>query len=222
MTPGIRDLLAVYPSVTDRPSSAKRGQDWRRGLPVLSDGTIVLRELRVRDAPALLDHLNHALVLQYIASCPPTVEGFRRFIRWTHVERRRGLHACYGIIPPGQTTPAGIIQIWPIERDFSTAEWGFVLGDAYWGTGVFLRSARLFLDAVLLQALFGPLGVYRLEARAVEANGRGNRLLRRLGAAREGVLRGAFKKGDVVRDHVMWSILAPEWVALRARARTAH
>jgi RimJ/RimL family protein N-acetyltransferase len=185
-------------------------------LPELSDGTIVLRELRSRDAPSLLAHLNHSRVFQHIARCPSTVDGFRRFIRWTHAERRRGLHACYGIVPPGQTTPAGIIQIWPIERDFSTAEWGFALGESYWGTGLFMRSARLFLDAV-----FGPLGVFRLEARAVDANGRGNGVLRNLGATREGVLRGGFKEGDVVRDHVMWSMLAPQWVAIQSRTRNA-
>lgn len=185
-------------------------------MPVLSDGTIVLREPHSRDAPSLLAHLHRSQVFEYIAPCPSNVEGFRRFIRWTHAERRRGLHACYGIVPPGQTTPVGIIQIWPIERDLSTAEWGFVLGDSYWGTGLFVRSARLFLDAV-----FSTLGVFRLEARAVDRNDRGNGALRKLGATREGVLRGGFRRGDVANDHVMWSILAPEWAALRGRACNA-
>ena len=206
--------MAVHQNLGDRSSSAERGFQWRRRLPELSDGTIVLRGLRSHDAPSLLAHLNHSRVSEYIAPCPSTVDGFRRFIRWTHAERRRGLHACYGIIPPGRTTAAGIIQVWPIERDFWTAEWGFVLDDSYWGTGLFMRAARLFLDAV-----FGPLGVFRLEARAVEANGRGNGVLRKLGATRESVLRGGFRNGDVVRDHVMWSMLAPEWVALRDRGR---
>ena len=208
--------MAVHQSLADRSSSAERGRDWRRGLPELSDGTIVLRGLRSHDAPSLLAHLNHSRVSEYIAPCPSTVDGFRRFIRWTHAERRRARHACYGIIPPGERSPAGIIQAWPIERDFSTAEWGFVLDDSYWGTGLFMRSARLFLDAV-----FGLFGVIRLEARAVNANDRGNGVLRKLGATREGVLRDGFRNGDAVRDHVLWSVLAPEWVALRSRARNA-
>lgn len=207
--------MTVHQSFIDRSSSAWRGREWRHGLPELSDGTIVLRELRSRDAPSLLGHLNHSRVLRYIAPCPPVVDQFRRFIRWTHAQRREGRHACYGIIPPGQTTPVGIIQIWPIESDFSTAEWGFVLGDQYWGTGLFMRSAPLFLDAI-----FGPFGVVRLEARVVDANARGNGVLHKLGATREGVLRGGFRDGDVVSDHVMWSILAPEWLALRSRARS--
>jgi len=52
--------LAVHHRVTDGSSSAERGREWRQGLPALSDGTIVLRELRSRDAPSLLRHLNQS------------------------------------------------------------------------------------------------------------------------------------------------------------------
>jgi RimJ/RimL family protein N-acetyltransferase len=138
------------------------------------------------------------------------VEGFKRFIQWTHLQRRAGLHACFGIVPPGDASAIGLLQIWPIELDFSTAEWGFVLSEAYWGTGLFASGARLLLDFA-----FGTLGVLRLEARAAEANARGNGVLRKLGATREGVLRRAFRDGDELRDHVMWSILADEWFLRR-------
>jgi RimJ/RimL family protein N-acetyltransferase len=183
---------------------------------------VILRELRLQDAPSLLTHLNNTRVLQYIAPCPTSTDEFRRFIGWTRAERRRGLHACFGIIPPKQTAPAGIIQIWPIERDFSTAEWGFVLGESYWGTGLFARGARLFLDAVLLDGLFDSSGVFRLEARAVDVNGRGNGVLRKMGATPEGVLRGAFRKGEAGHDQVMWSMLASEWRARRERDRRVN
>jgi ribosomal-protein-alanine N-acetyltransferase len=203
--------------MSDGQHSADRRGDWRRGLPVLTDGNVTLQGLQQRDASSLLAHVRKPAVLQYVAPCPGSVEGFRRFVRWTHAERRRGRHACYGIIPAGETKPVGIIQLWPIERDFSTAEWGFVLGDEYWGTGVFVGSARLLLDFA-----FGTLGVTRLEARAVDANGRGNGVLLKLGATREGVLRRGFRDGAVVRDHIMWSILADEWATLRRTERKAH
>jgi len=157
--------MAIHQNVTDPAPAVGRGREWRRGLPLLNDGGVILRELRLQDAPSLLAHLNDARVLRYIAPCPSTVEDFRRFIRWTRAERRRGLHACFGIIPPQQTTPAGIIQLWPIERDFSTAEWGFVLGESHWGTGLFARSARLFLDAVFFDAC-SVLVAYSVSKRA--------------------------------------------------------
>jgi RimJ/RimL family protein N-acetyltransferase len=188
--------------------------EWCSGLPELHDDGLTLRELHSSDARSLVGHLNRPAVLQYIASCPATAEGFVRFIRWAHDQRRRGVFACYGIVPCGQAVAVGVIQFWPIEPDFSTAEWGFALGDAFWGTGLFARSARLVLDA-----MFSQLGVYRLEARSADDNTSGNRALEHLGAKREGVLREGFRKGSFVRDHVMWSILAADWHARRTGER---
>jgi [ribosomal protein S5]-alanine N-acetyltransferase len=209
--------MALHNSSSERVGDVARTLDWRRGLPVLTDGTVTLRELRSGDATSLVAHLNDRRVCRYIAPCPSTTADFRQFIRWTQAERRRGALACYGVVPDGITRPVGVIQVWRVERDFSTAEWGFAIGESFWGTGLFQRGAGLMLDLT-----FSQLGVYRLEARSVDSNGRGNRVLEKLGAKREGVLRGGFHDGDGARDQVMWSILAPEWQALRYRARYAN
>jgi RimJ/RimL family protein N-acetyltransferase len=209
--------MALHHAMDDESEAAATPIDWRRGLPLLTDDAVTLRALRQSDAPSLLHHVSDARVLQYIAASPATVDGFRRYVRWTHGQRRRGGLACFGIVPAGATNAVGVMQVWPIEPDFSTAEWGFALGAAFWGSGLFTRAARMFVDAV-----FSQLQVYRLEARSVDANLRGNRAFERLGARRDGLLRGGFRDGDVVRDHVMWSILAPEWRAMREMAHRAH
>ena len=192
------------------PFAVSRNVDWRNGLPELRGDLVTLRELRSDDAPSLVAHLNCDAVNRHMASCPPTQERFLRFIEWVSEERRRGSLVCYGVVPFGQPAAIGLIQFWPIERDFFTAEWGFVIGKAFWGTGVFVRGATLAIDAA-----FDRFNVYRLEARAVVGNTRGNRVLEKLGAVRDGVLRGGFREGNQVHDHVMWSILAPEWRARR-------
>jgi RimJ/RimL family protein N-acetyltransferase len=89
---------------------------------------------------------------------------------------------------------------------FQTGEWGFALGSAYWGSGLFLDSARQVLDFA-----FDHLGVRRLEARAAVVNGRGNGALRKTGAVQEGVLRRSFHRGGQFHDQVLWSILAEDW-----------
>ncbi len=204
--------MALRKSIAEPSNVAPAGTDWRGGLPRLRGRSVSVRELRIDDAPSLVAHLNDARVCSYIAPCPSTAAGFARFIRWTHAERRRGKLACFGIVPAGGTCAVGVVQVWPIERDFSTAEWGFALGESFWGSGLFVSVAGLVLDVV-----FSQLGVYRLEARVVDINERGNRIFAKLGATRDGVLRGGFRDGFVVRDHVMWSILAPEWQAQRLR-----
>ena len=191
--------------------------NWRERLPVLQTRSVLLRELDLSDAPSLLHHVCREQVLRYIAQSPTSVEGFERFIRWSHVQRRRRSNICYGVVPARETAAVGLLQIWPIEPDFSTAEWGFVIGADYWVKGVFSRAAHLFLDFA-----FDTLGVLRLESRAVDANTFGAAALTRLGARSEGRLRQAFRQGDVLRDYVLWAILADEWAEARARSRGAN
>ena len=198
-----------------RAYSDRRPSRWSNGLPVLSDDLVTLREPRASDVDSLFDQVRNPTVLQYIAAAPSSVENFGRFIRWTRVQRRNGRHICFAIVPHGQTSAVGVIQIWPVEPDFSTAEWGFFVGERFWGTGLFVAAAELMLDFA-----FGTLGVMRLEARAVDVNGRGNGILRKLGASCEGSLRSGFRDGLEPRDHVMWSILADEWMRRRQRRRS--
>jgi ribosomal-protein-alanine N-acetyltransferase len=187
-------------------SDSAQERNWRRSLPVLGSDRMILRGLTAADAPSLLANVSDREVLQYLAAAPSTVDGFERFIRWTQRERRRGTHVCYGVVPRETGRVIGVIQIWPVERDYSVAEWGFVLGRAYWGTGLFVDAASLFLTFT-----FDWLGVKRLEARAAAMNGRGIGALRKLGAVREGVLRSAFQAEHARLDHVMWSILSEDW-----------
>lgn len=203
--------MALRKQFVDPSEPAPIQADWRKALPELRDDVVTLREVREDDAGTLVAHLYRPPVLRFITPCPSTREGFKRFIRWAQAERRRGRFACYGIVPAGVTAAVGVIQVWPIERDFTTAEWGFALGEEYWRTGLFTRSARLAIDALFLH-----LRIKRLEARAVDTNEMGNRALERLGAVREGTLRSGFSNGLIVRDHVMWSILASEWTAARS------
>ena len=204
------------PRQSRRRGSHDPDRDWRRQLPTLTHASVSLRGLRKSDAASLLNHLNRRSVLEFVQPSPKSVKGFEQFIHWTQSRRRQGWHLCFGIVPAGQTRPVGIIQVWPIEQDFSTAEWGFVVSEAYWGTGLFLQAARLMFDFA-----FGALGVHRLEARSVQTNARGNAVLRKLGARRDGILREAFHRDGAFRPYIMWSILAPEWSVSRKKLLSA-
>lgn len=180
--------------------------DWRQGLPVLAGSMVTLRDLRLSDAPALLAMLSTEEVARFISPPPTTVDGFERFIAWTHRERAAGNYVCFGIVPHGLETAIGIIQIRQLEPGFSTAEWGFAIGSAFWGTGVFVDSAKLAVDFG-----FARLGVHRLEARAAVANGRGNGALRKIGALQEGILRKSFLRNGQYHDQTLWTILDEDW-----------
>jgi hypothetical protein len=105
-----------------------------------------LRELRLSDAPALLAMLSTEEVARFISPPPTTVEGFERFIAWTHRERAAGNYVCFAVVPHNMDTAIGIFQVRQLEPGFGTAEWGFAIGSTFWGTGIVLDAAAQVVD----------------------------------------------------------------------------
>ena len=187
------------------PSTVTR-TDWRASLPLLAGSNFMLRELRAEDASSLLAMLTTEEVSRFISPPPTTVEGFERFIAWTVHEREHGNFICYGVVPNGMTTAVGLFQLRALEPGFGSCEWGFALGSQFWGTGLFVESAKTILDFAV-----DVMGTQRFEARAAVANGRGNGALRKIGAVQEGILRRSFLRHGQYHDQVLWSILAEDW-----------
>jgi RimJ/RimL family protein N-acetyltransferase len=184
--------------------------DWQASLPVLTGLQVVLRELRASDAASLFAMLTSEEVSRFISPPPTTIEGFERFIAWTVREREAGRYVCYAVTVKGYDTAIGIFQVRELEPAFATAEWGFAIGSAFWGTGVFQESAELVLEFA-----FETLGVHRLEARAAVKNGRGNGALMKIGAVQEGLLRRSFLKNGEFVDQVLYAIVEDDWRDLR-------
>jgi RimJ/RimL family protein N-acetyltransferase len=208
-------LRDVQPVNTSRPAHAATRtatvtSDWRQALPVLTGSMVTLRELRISDAASLLAMLSTEEVARFISPPPTTVEGFERFIAWTQRERAAGNYACFAVVPHGMDTAVGIFQVRQLEPCFSTAEWGFALGSAFWGTGMFMDGARMVIDFA-----FDIIGTHRLEARAAILNGRGNGALRKIGAMQEGILRKSFLRNGEYLDQALWTILDEDWRAQR-------
>jgi ribosomal-protein-alanine N-acetyltransferase len=198
--------LAPMPAVLPRPTG-----NWRGGLPVLTGSLVTLRELRASDAPALFAALTTQQVSRFISPPPSSVDGFERFIAWTHRQRAAGQYVCFAVVPKNSDMPIGIFQVRSLEPAFGTAEWGFALAEEFWGSGVFIDGAKLVIDFAI-----EVIGTHRLEARAALKNGRGNGALRKVGAVQEGVLRRSFLRNGQYLDQALWTILAEEWLQAKA------
>lgn len=200
----MRPLPLSLPVAT-RPLQAP-ALDWRVALPALNGRRVRLRELTLADARSLLTAVNAEEVSRFISPQPGNVSAIERFITWARSEREAGRVACFALTTADSDEAIGMFQVRALEPGFATAEWGFVIGSAYWGRGLFVEAASLVVDFA-----FDVLGVRRLEARAAAANGRGNGALRKVGAVQEGVLRRAFLRDGRLQDQVLWSILSDEW-----------
>ena len=199
--------MVEYPVTIAEPTTST---DWRHGLPVLTGKQVVLRELRASDAASLFALLTTEEVSRFISPPPTSVEGFEKFIAWTLRQRQAGTYACFAVTVQGFDTAIGIFQMRDAGSEFETAEWGFAIGSAFWGTGVFQEGAEL-----VLEFMFETVGVHRLEARAAVLNGRGNGALLKMGAVQECILRKSFLRNGAYLDQVLYAMLDTDWRATR-------
>jgi RimJ/RimL family protein N-acetyltransferase len=186
--------------------------DWRQSLPTLTGRLVTLRQIELSDAPALLETMTSDAVARFISTPPHGLEQFGRFIERMRHQQQRGAYACFAVVPAGETRAVGLFQVHALEPAFGSAEWGFALAMTHWGTGLFVEAATLVAGFV-----FDTLGASRLEARAALGNGRGNGALRKLGAVREAILRGAFLCRGEYHDVALWSILVSDWRRVHAQ-----
>lgn len=108
----------------------------------------------------------------------------------------------------------GSTSLHEVDRDHRRAVVGLTwLGRRWWG-GTTNPASKL----ALLTHAFETWGLHRVAFRVDPANGRSLTAVERLGAVREGVLRGHRTTPDGrTADSVALSILAPEWPLVRAR-----
>jgi RimJ/RimL family protein N-acetyltransferase len=188
---------------------------WTTQIDALSGDLVGVREVVDADAPALFDLLTDPVVAADMSAPPQSVGAFRGFIAWAREERAQARSVALGIVPRGLEDAVGIIQVRAQEPSWTVAEWGFAIGAAFWGTGVFPEAANLVAGFA-----FDRMGVHRLEARAVIANARGNGALQKLGARPEGTLARSFPRGARRDPQLMWGLHADDWrqkVLLRPR-----
>ena len=202
----------LYPIVSE--AGGADAASWRRGLPVLEGRITTVREVRPSDAASLFELFTDPDVNRYISPPPPSIDAFAGFVTWAQAQRARGAMVCFSIVPVGLRDAVGIIQMRALDPSFALAEWGFVLGSAFWSTGVFEDAASQVLDFA-----FNTLKVHRLEARAVSANGRGNGALQKLGAITEAVLAQALDRHGHYHEQLLWAMLADDWRARDAALR---
>jgi RimJ/RimL family protein N-acetyltransferase len=204
-------IMSTLTTTTNVAPNATVSTDWKKRLPVLQGQGVTLRELRTSDAASLLALLTTEEVTRFISPPPTTLDGFERFINWASREREAGRYLCFAVVPDGYDTAVGLFQVRQLDPMFGTAEWGFAIGSAFWGTGLFAKGADLVIEFA-----FEVIGVHRLEARAAVQNGRGNGALRKLGAVQEGILRKSFLKGGKYIDQSLWTILHDDWYRSKA------
>ena len=176
--------------------------DWWVQVPVVSGPSIRIREIEAADSAALLELFGDPHVNRYLYPPPQSLTQFEGFVEWARRQREGAKCVCFAVVPNGLQQPIGLFQLRALDPEFRLAEWGFAMAPSFWSTGLFKEAASLVAEFAF------AIGVKRIEARAVVANGRANRALEKIGAKGEALLRKAFRHNE---PQFLWAIVADEW-----------
>jgi RimJ/RimL family protein N-acetyltransferase len=145
-------------------------------------------------------------VTRFVPPPPDTLQKIEEFIAWTTAEHRAGRQWCFAIVPHGSSTAAGLIQVRRCDGERGVVEWGFLLAERFWGTGVFVESARRVLDA-----LFAHADIRRVRARTALLNDRGTGVLRKMGFVPLRRRAGTVVTKDGCFDQALWEMTSARW-----------
>jgi len=181
--------------------------------PVLLEGRILrLEPLSLDHAPGLWPHAGPE-VFQWMADLPRD-GSYEAFRDWIGETMRRPASLTFAMILTGTGEPAGVSGYLDIRPDHRGIEIGRTwIGKAHQGSRVNPESKLL-----LFRHAFETLGALRVQLKTDLRNIQSQRAIEKLGAVREGVLRRyQIRSNGEVRDTVIYSVLAEEWPALKAR-----
>lgn len=190
-------------------------------MPEFDPQPVVLAGRHVRLEPLCLEHADglhsaHAPEIWEFLSCPPpkSTAEMRDWIAGALAKAAEGVELPFALCAPGDGCLIGSTRYLDIQRPHRGLEIGWTWIGPAWQRSSINTEAKL----LLLTHAFETLGAIRVQLKTDARNTRSQRAIVRLGATYEGTLRRHRILCDgVIRDTVMYSIIADEWPRIKAR-----
>lgn len=171
-------------------------------LPTSLPG-VVLRSWRASDKPDLVQQANNRKVWRNMTHTFPHPYTADDADLWLRIAAAPGPSIQLAIEVDGRA--AGGIGVIAGEGIFcNTAQFGYWLGEGYWGRGIASASAQALAQRIASERRFA-----RLEAQVFEWNPPSMRVLEKAGFTREALLRCAATKDGRLIDTVLYARVIP-------------
>jgi RimJ/RimL family protein N-acetyltransferase len=166
----------------------------------ITDGVVVLRELREGDRAVVLSAMRDELVARWLnMPAAPSDRDFDALLRVTRDGRASGDRIDYVVTEPGADVSLGAVIASRRHRD--NYEVAYLAGAAGRGRGLMTRAVRILCEWLLEE------GVGRIELRTHPDNAPSQKLAERAGFRREGLERKSIWLHGRREDAVVWSLL---------------
>lgn len=169
--------------------------------PTLRTPRLVLRPLDLDDAAAVQRLAGHPAIADTTLNIPhPYLDGMaEQWIRSGAAAWEKGSGVAYAITEGGELRGVITMKLDPRSR---CGEFGYWIGQPYWGRGLATEALRAFLDFG-----FREMGLNRIQASHLSRNPASGRVMEKAGMVREGVHRERLLKNDRFEDTVEYAIL---------------
>lgn len=183
-------------------------------IPV--DEEISLRILTLKDAPAIFELVdrNRSFLRKFLpwVDYNTTVEDSKQFIRERLRLFKKDLGFSLCIMYQGKIV--GTIGLHYIDKGDSKTEIGYWLVKNQQGKGIMHRSCW-----ALINYCFTHLKLHRIEIRSAADNIASQRVIKRLGFKKEGVLRDSTLQNKTFQDTIVYSMLSYEFKPNKKRTK---
>lgn len=179
---------------------------------VLENSRVRLRPLELADFDALKAVAFDADLWQFTLTRGDDAVSLAAYLRQALEARAQGLRYPFAIVDRATGQLAGSTSYYNLAADEQRLSIGYTwVGHAFQRSGLNRACKHL-----LLSHAFGLLGCERVELETDARNHRSRTAMQRMGATEEGTLRSHRRtQGGLRRDTVIFSIIRPEWAALR-------
>jgi ribosomal-protein-alanine N-acetyltransferase len=174
--------------------------------PTFNTDRLRVRPIELTDAKALFEFMSDRKVTERYGQKPRTWEETQAWVRDRLADRSRRGSIYWVFTLRGDSVAIGSCCYWNFEPGFRTAEIGYELHRAHWGTGIMTEA----LPPIISYG-FARLGLHRIEASPLAENRPSRRLLLKLGFKNEGRLRQrVFFRGRYL-DQSYYGLLREDW-----------
>jgi RimJ/RimL family protein N-acetyltransferase len=166
----------------------------------ITDGVVVLRELREDDRAVVVSTMRDPIVARWLnMPSAPSDQDFDSLMRVARNGRVSGDRFDFAVTEAGKDVSLGAVIASRRHRD--NYEVAYLAGEEGRGRGVMTRAVRLLCDWLLDE------GVGRIELRTHPGNDASQKLAERAGFTREGMERKSIWLHDERHDAIVWSLL---------------
>jgi len=175
-------------------------------LPTLTTSRLVLREVRMSDAPEFFAMRGDPEVMRFVRRpLALTIDDAKAFVTRVQDGQRANTCAQWTMTLKGDDACIGVIGPWRIDLENHRGELGYMLARPHWGQGLISEAIATVVDHS-----FDVLGLHSMEAWTDSRNIASMSALEKNGFTREAYFKENIFWEGAFSDSVVFGRLAPE------------